>query len=335
MRRAALRVAVAGAVVVALVAAGAPGLVASLAGRVAVSWAMRGVPRDVVVVDALAGEPEDGPLVFLVVGSDTRGELPAGAVDAFGPLTGERADAIALVAIDRERRAARVLSLPRDLAVDVEPFGTLILAEVLGFAGSAELVAAVRAATGLPVHHYAEVTFAGFASLVDALGGVAVDLPRPSRDLTTGFRAAAGVQVLDGEAALALARSREFEEERAGAWEPAAAGDAGRIERQHLLAEALVVRAGDGLSPAQVVRLLRRAPSPAMVDGRLGAGDVLAVARIIREGDVEMRVYPARPRRPVAELLSPFGPPHYGGRPYLEAGEGAVAALAWLAGADS
>ena len=69
---------------------------------------------------------------------------------------------------------------------------------------------------GIPIHYYAAVDLAGFAKLIDAVGGVTVDNPRAINDPAyggwtdgrVGFRLRAGVHHLDGQTALAYARSR-------------------------------------------------------------------------------------------------------------------------------
>jgi LCP family protein required for cell wall assembly len=70
---------------------------------------------------------------------------------------------------------------------------------------------------GTPVHYYAAVDLQGFVSLVDAVGGVAIDNPRAIDDPgyggwtdgRIGFVLSAGVHKLDGQTALAYARSRK------------------------------------------------------------------------------------------------------------------------------
>jgi LCP family protein required for cell wall assembly len=69
---------------------------------------------------------------------------------------------------------------------------------------------------GVPVHYYAAVDLAGFANLIDAVGGVDIDNPKAINDPTyggwtdghVGFKLSAGPHHLDGETALAYARSR-------------------------------------------------------------------------------------------------------------------------------
>jgi LCP family protein required for cell wall assembly len=97
---------------------------------------------------------------------------------------------------------------------------------------------------GIAVPHYAMVDMAGFVGAVDALGGVEVELPEPLRvrmspatpdsDWYT-VDLPAGVQVLDGEEALAFARFRDQD-----------GGDADRMRRQRCLVDSVVARAEIG-----------------------------------------------------------------------------------------
>ena len=72
--------------------------------------------------------------------------------------------------------------------------------------------ATVKQATGISINHYLEVDFVGFKALVDELGGITMSFPFPARDVNSGFRVDAGTQILDGEMALAYARSRKYQE---------------------------------------------------------------------------------------------------------------------------
>ncbi len=102
------------------------------------------------------------------------------------------------------------------------------------------MVRTVKQLTGLPVHHYIEVDFVGFQSLVDDIGGVYLDFPYPARDANSGLSVEAGYQLLDGSQALAYARSRHYEEERGGKWVPVDADDIGRTGRQQSLILAIL-----------------------------------------------------------------------------------------------
>ncbi len=97
---------------------------------------------------------------------------------------------------------------------------------------------------GIDVPHYAMVDMAGFVGVVDALGGVEMELPEPLRVRMSPATAdsdwytvdlPAGTQVLDGEEAIAFARFRDQD-----------GGDADRMRRQRCLVDSVVARADIG-----------------------------------------------------------------------------------------
>ena len=69
-------------------------------------------------------------------------------------------------------------------------------------------VQVVSELAGVPISHYAEIDFDGFCDIVDALGGIEVNVPVEIDDPEAGGYLAAGEQTLDGEQALILCRSR-------------------------------------------------------------------------------------------------------------------------------
>ncbi|NED82418.1 LCP family protein, partial [Streptomyces sp. SID11233] len=76
------------------------------------------------------------------------------------------------------------------------------------FDGPELLVRTVEYNTGLHIDHYAEIGFGGFASIVDAVGGVEMDIPKGFKDKKSGADFKAGKQTLNGEQALAFVRTR-------------------------------------------------------------------------------------------------------------------------------
>ncbi len=74
--------------------------------------------------------------------------------------------------------------------------------------GPTLLVRTVEHNTGLRIDHYAEIGFGGFAKIVDAVGGVEMDIPRDIKDKKSGADFEKGKQTLDGREALAFVRTR-------------------------------------------------------------------------------------------------------------------------------
>ncbi len=190
------------------------------------------------VVPELSARPAAGAATnYLVIGSDSRDVLPEDFGE-FGDFPGERADVIMIAQVLDGR--ARILSLPRDLKVELEGHGTQKINAAYAFGGAPLMVRTVRDVTGLDIHHYAEIDFFGFASLVDELGGVTINFPNAARDLKSGLDVPAGDVELSGDMALAYARSRQYEELRNGSWVAVDGSDLGRIQRQQRLIFAML-----------------------------------------------------------------------------------------------
>ena len=193
-----------------------------------------------------------GPPNYLLVGSDSRANLNDSLGDNFAAAGGERADVIMLVHASPTDRRVQMLSIPRDLKVDIPGHGTNKVNAALAFGGPDLLVQTVRQATGIPIHHYVEVGFEQFADVVDTLGGVTIDFPYAARDAQSGLSVGAGAQLLDGAQAVAFARSRQYEEQRSEGWVKVGASDIGRTERQQLLLAKLLSTARN---PANFTKL--------------------------------------------------------------------------------
>ncbi|HEY3427059.1 MAG TPA: LCP family protein [Acidimicrobiia bacterium] len=192
----------------------------------------------------------DGEGIYLIVGSDSRANVPPD-LGSFGDFPGERADVIMLAQVASGRR--QLLSIPRDLKVEVPGEGTEKINAAYSFGGPNLIAETVALATGIRANHYLEIDFAGFAAIVDALGGIELDFPFPARDLNSGLLVeVAGTHTVNGAAALAYARSRQYEELRNGEWVgESVAGDIARTGRQR---QVLLQIMGKTASPTGVAR---------------------------------------------------------------------------------
>ncbi len=138
-----------------------------------------------------------------------------------------RSDTIAVVAINIEDRFVKVLSLPRDLRVQIEGRGWQKLNHAYAYGGIDLLRSTINNFLGIPLHYHVIVNYQSFPKLVDLLGGVTIDVPKRLRytDRAGGLHIdiPAGRQLLDGKTALEFVRFRHD-----------ALGDIGRIQRQQL-----------------------------------------------------------------------------------------------------
>src|SRR3990172_10442764 len=170
---------------------------------------LSGADTDEEVVDALT-RPMGDALTFLVVGSDSREGLEN--LENFGDFGGARGDVIMLVRVDPVNSEARMLSIPRDLWVDIPGQGKGKINSAYSYGGPSLMVRTIQENLGIEVNHYVEIGFVGFQEMVDELGGIQVSFPYAARDGSSGLDVEAGTEVLDGEMALAYARSRKYQE---------------------------------------------------------------------------------------------------------------------------
>ena len=133
---------------------------------------------------------------------------------------------------DTSAKTASILSIPRDLWVNVPGHSAKRRINSALSDGADVLVRTVQQELHLPVQHFVEIDFTGFESLVNALGGVVVCFPHPARDKNTGLRQNAGCHRLGGKQALAYARSRHYTEYLHGKWVEDPTSDLGRSRRQ-------------------------------------------------------------------------------------------------------
>jgi LCP family protein required for cell wall assembly len=154
--------------------------------------------------------PLTGANTILVLGSDARTEGLA-EPGSGGP---SRADSIMLLRIGGGANAS--LSIPRDTVVDIPGHGTDKINAAYAFGGPALATQTVKQFLGVEINHVVEVSFENFPQLIDALGGVSYEgdavLSRINGgDRNGGYtlRLPKGETEIDGEQALALARTRK------------------------------------------------------------------------------------------------------------------------------
>jgi polyisoprenyl-teichoic acid--peptidoglycan teichoic acid transferase len=163
------------------------------------------------------GPLADGPLNVLVLGVDTRPDDPE---------MGSRTDTIMLVQVVPKTGDVKLLSVPRDLYVEVEPGEKDRINAAYNYGGIEQTVDALENYSGVSIDHYAIVDFDGFRKIIDAMDGVRVDVGHDV--FPEKWHMGEGVQRLGGRKALFYARYRGTP-----------AGDLDRMERQRQLVAAL------------------------------------------------------------------------------------------------
>ena len=246
------------------------------------------------VVEVLdVAEPGAESLVFLIVGSDSREGLTD--LTHFGAFGGARSDVVMLMRLDRPSSSAQMLSIPRDLYVEIPGHGRNKINAAYAYGGSSLLVETIRSNLGVEVNHYAEISFVGFMDMVDALGGVEMTFPHPARDTKSGLAVESGTQLLDGKAALAYARSRSYQELQNGQWVGVEANDIGRTGRQQDVIRAIFSKLKQPGSIAEATDVAAAMASHMTIDSRLASSAVGSLAwdfRGVLTGSIEGATLP-------------------------------------------
>jgi len=230
------------------------------------------------------------PVNILLVGSDSRDGLSKRQLGRIhtSQVDGRRTDTIIVVHVSPRREKAVMISIPRDLRAEVGGQTNRINA-AFSLGGPDLLVKTVQEVTGLPIHHYAEIDFAGFLKVVDAVGGVKL-CNRTNRTLDDNYanlHMPPGCQHMNGIQALAFVRARHID------------SDFGRIGRQQEFLRAVmdkVASKGNLINLPKLLRIADIASNHVKTDDTLKTSEAIGLARRLRKLDpahVDMRVYPS------------------------------------------
>jgi LCP family protein required for cell wall assembly len=222
------------------------------------------------------GEPKN----ILLVGIDDGTGLESGDPVLRGRTESLNTDTVMILRVDPQTEQAALLSLPRDLYVDLAGGG---------------LIETIKQDFGIPINHYAMVDFHGFEEMVNSVGGVPIYFNHPSRDRSSGlFQYDPGCVTLDGTQALAYARSRHFEIQTTenGRWQEDPSSDLGRIARQQQFIKAALRKAvAQGVRNPFVLRdLLGIAQENVTLDTELSIQELLDLGMQFRNFDPDQLV---------------------------------------------
>ena len=247
--------------------------------------------------------PPSEALNILVVGSDQA--MPGEGRER---VTDVNTDTMMVVRADPAAGTIAVLSLPRDLWVEIPGHGQERINTAWETGGPALLVDTIKANLDIPINHFLQVDGEGFQRLVDQAGGATVWAAGELRDNNTGFAAGGPACVqLDGAQALALVRSRHLERnDPARGWIQDPYGDLSRIQRQQLmgrvfaaslLEQDLGITALDGLLDTLI--------DNAVLDADWGLRDMAGLLSWAQTLDLETALTMATP--PVHDQVLPNG----------------------------
>ena len=259
---------------------------------------------------ARALTPQDGlmlsnPSNTLVLGVDVGSKSRQG--------TQGRSDSIVLVRTDPDHHRIALVSIPRDLRVEILRHGEQKINAAYAFGGATLAIKTVERVTGLPINHVVVVDFSTFGEVVDALGGITVNVPKPILSNKfecpratqaacarwPGWRFRKGAQEMDGHTALIYSRIRENQLDpsendftRGGRQQAVIQAIADKVTsfntfiRAPFIADDLVRPLATDLSAAQILQLAwvkRRTPSSGWLRCRLGGtiADIGGVSYVI------------------------------------------------------
>lgn len=220
------------------------------------------------------------PFYMLLMGTDGSSERAASAEYAGDPT---RSDSIILARIDAPNHKVTLVSIHRDTLVDMGEYGQNKLNAAYAIGGPAMAVETVSKLAGVPISHYAEINFDGFKDVVNALGGIEVEVPMEINDADAGGHLDQGLQTLDGYQALILCRARH-------AYDDYGDGDSYRAANQRLVLGAIAkkILASDVGTMAGTVEALSE-----YVTTDLNVFDIVGLAQALQGLDPATDLYSA------------------------------------------
>lgn len=140
--------------------------------------------------------------------------LDAGTIGARKEYNKHRSDTMIVFSIDKKNKDIKVLSIPRDTRVHIDKVGTNKINAAMAYGGLDLAVSTVKEFLNVPIHNYVVVNLKGFRDIVDAAGGVKIDVGQPlnytdsAQGLSINIKP--GLQVLDGKKAEGYVRYRQY-----------------------------------------------------------------------------------------------------------------------------
>lgn len=210
--------------------------------------------------------------------------------------SGSRTDTIIVAHLPKDRSSAQLISIPRDTWVSVPKSATgrggkeAKINASFAWGGVPLMVQTVEKFTGVRIDHVAIVDFGGFKEIVDALGGINVDVEKGFLTLygLNGHRTFnAGNQKMDGATALDYARERHA----------FADGDFARIRHQQQVIKAILDKAASGgtlANPAKLNSFVKATADAVAVDKSLNLLDLASEMRDLRSGNLTFLTCPTK-----------------------------------------
>jgi LCP family protein required for cell wall assembly len=264
-------------------------------GGVVGTWLyVRSVESGIERVDAFNGVPEEsrpaktvpGVENLLILGSDSRDPENT---------AGSRSDTIILAHLPKGRSSAQLISIPRDTWVHVPASKdgqhgnrNAKINAAFAWGGFPLMVQTVEDYTRVRIDHLVVIDFAGFQRIVDAVGGIDIEIDQNFTSIHPPYRKfAKGTRHMDGATALDYARQRK----------QFADGDFARIRHQQQVIKAILDRATSGgmlTSPGKLNAFLNATADAVSVDKTLNIVDTAAGLRHLRSGNLTFVTNPTK-----------------------------------------
>ncbi|MEV0607402.1 LCP family protein [Polymorphospora rubra] len=261
-------------------------------GALAAGFYLRSIESGIDRVDAFNDVPEESrpakvaerAMNLLLLGSDSRDP---------DNTTGSRTDTIILAHLAGDRSSAQLISIPRDTWVHVPAQSgggggnrDAKINASFAWGGVPLMVQTVEGFTGVRIDHVVMIDFAGFTGIVDAVGGVDIDVDGNFTSIHPPFRSfREGVQRMDGATALDYARQRQ----------QFADGDFARIRHQQQVIKAILDGAASGgmfANPAKMNSFVRAATDTVSIDETLSLFDMANDLRHLRSSNLTFLTSP-------------------------------------------
>lgn len=222
------------------------------------------------------------PFYMLLIGVDkSQQRLADGTFD-----NTYRTDSMILARVDVQEKKVTLISIPRDIQVNLGKYGVQKINAAYAFGGASLAIETVSQLAGVDINHYAEIDFDGFEAIVDSIGGVDVNVPIEINDDMAGGHLDAGEQTLNGEQALILCRSRHTYDNIGDG-----DGDTVRATMQRTVISAIMKK----LMSSDIATITSSVSTMAeYVTTDFNATDILVLAQSMIGIDVDSNVYTAQ-----------------------------------------
>lgn len=189
--------------------------------------------------------------------------------------TSYRADSIILARVDPKAKQVTLISIPRDTKVEYKG-STMKINATHAYDGAEGMVNAVNELCDVEISHYAEISFDGMKTLVDAVGGIDINATDGVDDAEAGpVTIEPGQQHMDGEAALTYCRARH----------QYADGDYTRMRHQRQVIGALANAVLNNMDITRLPGVIESLSDMVVTD--LSVQDIVSLANAMRGMDTE------------------------------------------------